>query len=147
MPEHRRVWICLISLGTLAACNRAAEPSGTGQPTTTALSVVVGPGPGLVNLCDSLQLTVAVRDAVAALVVPDSIRWWSSDTTVIAISRSGMSHARTVAAADTLRATVWRSADTGTGQLVMGVIDSRVLVSPCPTGGSVPCVLPCPPGF
>jgi hypothetical protein len=147
MPKKRRFLICLTSFSTLYGCNRSAEPSGPLQPIQHALSAVVGPGPGEMDVCGALQLTVSVHDAAGAVVVPDSTKWWSSDTTVIGISQSGRAHARTVAASDTLRATVWKSADTGTGQLVMSVSDSRLPISPCPSGGSAPCVVPCPPGF
>jgi hypothetical protein len=133
----------------LAGCNGATEPvSAVARLTAAPLSVVLGPPAGEVDVCGQLQLTTAVHDSTGALVIPDSTEWWSSDTTVLWISPTGLIHARKAALADTTRATVWRGGATGTGQSIWDVSDARNIIVPCPTNGSpAGCAPPCPPGF
>ncbi len=140
---HRLGTIAAI-LVAVSACEKSGTPVITLLTGVQSLSVVIGPGPGSTDVCDSGQLTLSVQTPAGATVFPDSTKWWSSDTTAISISQTGFIHALKVTVADTMRATVWSGAQAGIGQLVWSVEDARDPIGPCPVDGSpTPCIVPC----
>lgn len=128
----------------MSACRESPIAVNTGGP--ARLSVAIGPSNASLGVCGTYQLMLSVTQMVnQASVTPDSVRWTSSDTTVLSVSHSGAARALKSSPAlipDTVHATVWSGDHSGTGLQTFIVDDSRPLIGPCPGDGVTSCYAP-----
>lgn len=125
--------LAVVTIGGLVACHREAVTAPV-----TAIAVSISPRSGSVGECSVLQLTADIVDQAGRFVVPDSIGWSSSDTTVARISAGGLLLPQKPAPAVTLRALAYLDRNHGSAEAVFSVVSARLL-------SSSGVLLPCPP--
>ncbi len=131
----------------VAGCKDPVAAVDSSSPKSTGLTVTVGPSNTALGVCGTYQLTLSVSDSaqLTTAVPPDSTRWRSSDTTVLAVSGSGVARGLKASPAltpDTVQATAWYGKETGTGRQTFIIEDGRTLIGPCPGNGVTSCYVP-----
>jgi hypothetical protein len=113
-----RTTTAIFLAGILAGCASNAAP--TSAP-TTSIAVTIRPGGGLVVQCNTVQLSVDVRNQLGDPVSPDSVKWSSSDSATVAVSSDGLIRALRPSPGVTVRAAVYRALLQGNAQAVFSV--------------------------
>ena len=116
----RTLAVLVVTVGAaVGACTNTVAPA-------TALSVVITPSSVTSLIDQTIFLSVAVKDASNASVVPDSVGWTSSDTTRATVSAVGV--LRTVAvtsSAVTIQATAFKASAHGSGKIPVMILPSH----------------------
>ncbi len=96
----------------LAGCGHSKTPTAASTTAdTTVTSVVISPSAVSLVIGDSARLSAVQYNSSLVVVATDTIRWTTSDSSVAAVSDSGVVHARTAGTA-TITATAGRAAST-----------------------------------
>lgn len=105
MASLREVVACVFTAITLAACggSEGTEPAPP-PPAPTLSAISVSPGSLSVFEGDSAQLTASGVDTQGRPITPQGLTWSSSNTTVVAVSSSGVVRALTAGSATVIAA-------------------------------------------
>jgi hypothetical protein len=103
-------------LSALLSCQRSTSPVRI-----TSISVGLGPGNGVIEKCNSIQLAIDIRDQSGRPVTPDSVKWLSSDSTKLSVSQSGLARALNDSPGVTIRAAAYYANLQASAELVFAV--------------------------
>ena len=100
-------------LGT--GCTQSTEPPAS-------LFLTITPKLGGIMVGTTFQLTAELRDASGRILAPDSVRWTSSDASILTVSAEGQLRAlRGAAPSAKIVATAYRGASSASAELVIFV--------------------------
>lgn len=75
---------------TLLGAGIVTLSCGTSTRPVVLAKVSITPRPAAMIVCDTLRLSVVARDIDGSVVQPDSVRWRSADTTLVAVFATGL---------------------------------------------------------
>ena len=79
----KRFLIPLCAAIAMLSCRESTSPM-------VLAKIAITPRPAAMIVCDTLRLAVVASDLDGTVVRPDSVRWRSADTTLVAVSATGL---------------------------------------------------------
>jgi hypothetical protein len=102
MHNRRFIAACALACGIISGCHEEVA-----APASLTIAAIISPPGGAVLQCSTIQFTVAVSDGNGSVVVPDSVKWTSSNAAA-PISGSGLlTVVQSSSVADTVVTTVF----------------------------------------
>jgi uncharacterized protein YjdB len=129
MHQRNRALIAVLLLGAIAGCQRSRTP----ESVVTGLTAAIFPSFASLDQCTSVQLAVTVRDLSGDPVPTDSMRWSSSDSTLVSVSAGGLVRALHPSPGVTIRVVVYHDALQASAQTVLSVTSNSQQPYSCPT--------------